>query len=128
MTTQRSARKTPTLDLAYVDDGSLYLKGEYSCEMDTARFFEILDARSIKSIRVVSLSRDYIQNVWITDVGYVKESLNVEMTLRKEKRGASYHWYAYRRVHGVLHKRYVGQSDLVTTSMLLKVSRRMPSL
>ncbi len=37
---------------------------------------------------------------------------------RKERRRQGWLWYAYRRVHPVLHKRYVGKSDGLTVVKL----------
>lgn len=40
------------------------------------------------------------------------------ISLRKERRRQGWLWYAHRRVHGVLHKRYVGRSvDLTVTRL-----------
>ena len=40
------------------------------------------------------------------------------ISLRKEQRRQVGLWYAYRRVHGVLHKRYVGMSAGLTLTRL----------
>ncbi len=40
------------------------------------------------------------------------------VSFRKERRRQGWLWYAYRRVHGVLHKRYVGKSDGLTAEKL----------
>ena len=44
------------------------------------------------------------------------------ISLRKEKRRQSTLWYAYKRNHGVLHKRYVGKSDALTSAKLDEVA------
>jgi LuxR family transcriptional regulator, maltose regulon positive regulatory protein len=40
------------------------------------------------------------------------------VSFRKERRRRVGLWYAYRRVHGVLHKRYVGKSAGLTLARL----------
>jgi hypothetical protein len=40
------------------------------------------------------------------------------VSFRKERRRQGWLWYAYRRVHPVLHKRYVGKSDGLTVVKL----------
>ncbi|MFO7680095.1 MAG: hypothetical protein R6X34_08590 [Chloroflexota bacterium] len=40
------------------------------------------------------------------------------ISLRKEQRRQVELWYAYRRVHGVLYKRYVGKSAGLTLARL----------
>lgn len=40
------------------------------------------------------------------------------VSFRKERRRQVGLWYAYRRVHGVLHKRYVGKSAGLTLARL----------
>ncbi|MBZ0284046.1 MAG: hypothetical protein K8L97_25120 [Anaerolineae bacterium] len=51
----------------------------------------------------------------------------MQMTLRREIRSGRGHWYAYRRVFGKLHKRYVGTDDLISQMKLLEVAQKMPS-
>jgi LuxR family transcriptional regulator, maltose regulon positive regulatory protein len=40
------------------------------------------------------------------------------VSFRKERRRLGWLWYAHRRVHGMLHKRYVGRSDRLTAMQL----------
>lgn len=40
------------------------------------------------------------------------------VSFRKERRRRGWLWYAYRRVYGVLHKRYVGRSEGLTMAKL----------
>ena len=40
------------------------------------------------------------------------------VSFRKEQRRRGWLWYAYRRVYGVLHKRYVGKSAGLTAERL----------
>ena len=44
------------------------------------------------------------------------------ISLRKEKRRQGALWYAYRRNHGLLHKRYVGKSEALTSARLDEVA------
>lgn len=128
MTKTRTPRKTSTGSFASIINGVLYFEDVRQCTIEADIFSEIIDDKYLKSIRLVSLPTHRVQEVWITGVGFAKEDINLEMTLRKEKKGVLFHWYAYRRVHGVLHKRYVGQSDRINVSTLVAVAQKMPSL
>lgn len=44
------------------------------------------------------------------------------ISLRKEQRRRGALWYAYKRNHGVLHKRYVGKSAALTSARLDEVA------
>lgn len=44
--------------------------------------------------------------------------LYAPISLRKERRRHSWHWYAYRRVYRTLHKRHVGKSATLTIARL----------
>jgi hypothetical protein len=44
------------------------------------------------------------------------------ISLRKEQRRRGTLWYAYKRNHGVLHKRYVGKSAALTSAKLDEVA------
>ena len=44
------------------------------------------------------------------------------ISLRKERRRQGLFWYAYRRVHGQLYKRYVGRSEQLTLARLDEVA------
>ena len=45
------------------------------------------------------------------------------ISLRKEKRRRGSLWYAYRRSYRVLHKRYVGKSEVLTHDRLEEIAR-----
>lgn len=45
-------------------------------------------------------------------------SLFAPVSFRKEQRRQGWLWYAYRRVHGSLHKRYVGKTTVLTMERL----------
>ncbi len=47
------------------------------------------------------------------------------VSFRKEQRRRGWLWYAYRRVHGVLHKRYVGKSDGLTAVKLEETAMQL---
>lgn len=52
-------------------------------------------------------------NAWIDTnkafyISYIHQ-LKCEVSVRVEVRNGTRHWYAYKRVQGVLYKRYVGQ-------------------
>lgn len=50
------------------------------------------------------------------------------ISVRKEKRRQGYLWYAYRRAHGALHKRYVGKTAALTTDRLDEVAAWLDAL
>src|SRR5215831_4744092 len=43
-------------------------------------------------------------------------------TARKERRPAGWYWYASRRVHGKLHRAYIGKSATLTLERLNEVA------
>jgi hypothetical protein len=108
--------------------GVLFFEDARQCEVDDAVFRDIIGDGYTKSIRVVSLDRNWIQKTWVTFEASIIEKINVEMTLRREIRSGAGHWYAYRRVHKVLHKRYVGTDEKLNQDLILAVAQRLPSL
>lgn len=108
-------------------DGVLYFEDCSQAKVDTDQFVEIIDHKTVMVIRLFSLDKLWCESVWIDGQGYQKEMIDTELTLRKEMRSGSGHWYAYRRVLGKLHKKYVGTSENVTQSRLLDVCRAMPT-
>lgn len=124
----KKPRNTKTRYETSIVDGKLYFEDVQQAVLGSTLFTEIIEDKHTRSIRVVSLANDWYQNVWLSEIGFVKEDLNVEFTLRKEIVHGSQHWYAYRRVFGKLYKRYVGQSDKVTTRRLVEIAKAMPSL
>jgi hypothetical protein len=50
------------------------------------------------------------------------------ISLRKEKRRRGFLWYAYKRNHGLLHKRYVGRSAALTRDKLDEVALMLNQL
>lgn len=108
-------------------EGVLYFEDCSQAKVDSDEFVEIIDHKSVTSIRLISLASEWVEKVWLDGVGYQKEIIDTELTLRKEYRSCKGHWYAYRRVLGKLSKRYVGTSENVTQSSLLKVCQAMPT-
>jgi hypothetical protein len=45
------------------------------------------------------------------------------ISLRQEKRRRGCLWYAYRRSYRILHKRYVGKSEVLTSDKLEEMAR-----
>jgi len=123
----KSPRKTKVGAESSIVDGSIYFEDVRQCALDSELGIELLDDRHQTAIRVISLSSGWYQKFKIAGVE-VKENINLEMTLRKERRGTLDHWYAYRQVFGKLHKRYVGTSDRITEARLVAVAQRLPSL
>lgn len=123
----KNARFTPVRRDSSIVDGVLYFEDAKQCEVDSDQMQHIIGDGYTNAIRVVSLDTTWIQNVWISYDIKVKETIKVEMTLRRELRSGRGHWYAYRRVHTKLHKRYVGTDDSINQQRLLDVARKMPS-
>lgn len=53
---------------------------------------------------------------------------NLTFTARCEIRNQQVYWYAYRRVQGKLHKRYIGKSDFVTDARLQEIALSYSSI
>ena len=51
--------------------------------------------------------------------------LYAPVSLRQERRRQSWHWYAYRRVYRILHKRHVGKSATLTIARLEEMVTRL---
>jgi LuxR family maltose regulon positive regulatory protein len=49
------------------------------------------------------------------------------ISVRREKRRRGYLWYAYRRVHGQLHKVYVGKGEDMSIARLDEVAAELNS-
>jgi hypothetical protein len=123
----KNPRKTSTLAETSIQGGHLYFEDARQCHVDDPQFSDIIGDGYTKSIRVVSLDYDWERKVYLDYTTTVTEQINVEMTLRLEKRRNSFVWYAYRRVHGTLFKKYVGLSENVTQQRLLDIAKGMPS-
>lgn len=123
---RKEPRITKTGNRASIVGGWLYLEDTRICDVDSDEFWEQLS--SLKSVRLISLARNYYQAVYIPETrDFLDEDINCEMTLRKERRGLNDHWYAYRRVVGVLRKKYVGYSESINGAKLLEIAQSMPS-
>ena len=123
----KKARSTKVGYETSIINGVLYFEDARQCSIKDEIFTDIIGDGYTKSIRLVSLENDWIQHVWVGDLGVRKEDINFEMTLRREIRSGRGHWYAYRRVLGKLHKRYVGTDENVTQERLVAIARAMPS-
>jgi len=123
----KKIRNTKVGNETSIVGGVLYFEDARQCHIDDANFVEIIGDGYTKSIRLVSIDNDYVLRVWLDGVGMRKEDLDMQMTLRREVRSNRGHWYAYRRVLGTLHKRYVGTDEKVTQDRLLEVAKAMPS-
>lgn len=120
-------RKTKTGSDTSIVDGILYFEDCSQCKVTDDVFPEIIGDGYTKTIRLVSLRADWIERVWIEGVGMQHESIDFEMTLRREIRSGKGHWYAFRRVFGKLHKRYVGSDENVTEARLIVIAQKMPT-
>ena len=124
----RKTRQTKTGLETMIFNGALYFEDAIQCPVDDPRFAEIIGDGYTKSIRLVSLSTRWIETAWVTMDAKIKSEINFQMTLRRELRSGIGYWYAYRRVMGKLHKRYVGQDEELTEELLLKIAQKMPSI
>lgn len=121
-------RMTPTLLETSIMNGSLYFEDVKQCDLGDESFEELIEHKSVKTIRLVSLSSTWMETSWIDYDSKIRAEINMQMTLRKEVRSGRNYWYAYRRVLGKLHKKFVGQSQDLTAEKLLKIARVMPSI
>lgn len=125
---QKAVRNTKTGYDTSIQNGVLYFEDCKQCEVDSPDFAEIIGDGYTKSIRLISLSTLWYETEYIgyTDAK-MSSYINTQMTLRREIRSGRGHWYAYRRVLGTLHKRYVGTDETITQSTLLEVAKKMPT-
>lgn len=119
----REGRNTKTGAQTSIVGGVLYYEDCPQLGIDDADLWQELD--HCKAVRVISLASDFRLRVYHLDATLI-ETLNVEMTLRSERRGGSIFWYAYRRVFGTLYKRYVGRSTDINTDRIVEVARKLP--
>ena len=124
----KKPRQSKVRNSASIVNGALYFEDVCQCKLEDEIAAEILDDAYLTAIRVVSLTHNWQERVYYTADTNLVEDINVEMTLRKEKRGLLYHWYAYRRCLGKLHKRYVGHSEQISQQRLLEIARALPSV
>jgi len=78
------------------------------CTVDSSAWFAWLETAT--TFRYFSQQR----HDWYQGNGPLFEPVS----FRKERRRRGWLWYAYRRIHGVLHKRYVGKSVGLTAERL----------
>lgn len=110
---------------ASITNGDVYFEDVRQCWLNDPTAADILEDKHLKAIRVVSLSSNWHERIFVDYSTSVKADLNVEMTLRKEKRSDKWHWYAYRRKGGVLQKRYVGQSETISEYRLVEIAQTL---
>lgn len=124
----KKMRMTPTVYETSIMGGVLYFEDAAQCPVDSPQFAEIIGDGYTNSIRLESLSTRWIETAWVTLDSNVRSEINMAMTLRREVRSGAGYWYAYRRVLGKLHKRYVGQDEQITEELLLKIAQKMPGI
>lgn len=120
------ARQTKTGSETSIQNGRLYFEDCEQAIVGSEDFFAIVDHPTVTTIRVISLSSEWVVNAYITPDVVIKEAVDFEFTLRKEKRRNGNYWYAYRRVLGTLHKRYLGSTDKMTVWELAKLANKLP--
>lgn len=119
-------RDTKTGRALSIRDGYLFDNGIECAKVGTPLFEEILADREVKAVRVTSLEFAYYQNVWIDGETILRENISPQFTMRKERKGMTDFWYAYRRYAGTLHKRYVGRAFEITNAKLVELARKLP--
>ncbi len=122
--TRKVIRSTTTAWNARIVAGWLWYEDVRQLSLDNPDIADELEHNM--AIRVESIDYAWQQRVLIAGT-ILTEDINVQMTLRAEKRGQKLHWYAYRRVFGKLYKRYVGDSAQITNKRILEVAQRMPT-
>lgn len=125
---QKKIRATKTGYEAIIIGGSLYFEDAIQCPVDSPQFADIIGDGYTNSIRLVSISARWQETEYVTYDAKITSEINMQMTLRREVRSDKGYWYAYRRVLGKLHKRYVGQDEQITEELLLKIAQKMPSV
>jgi hypothetical protein len=122
----KATRQTPTGNETSIVNGCLYFEDAKQCAVDCEQFTEIIGDGYTKSIRVISLSTNWLEKNYIGYDATLVVSINVQMTMRREVRSGRGYWYAYRRFGGKLFKRFVGQDSDITEHKILEVARKMP--
>jgi len=98
--------------------------------------YQIVWSRIQKSYEVVHGSFSFLLlhsslDMWLdlSDTFHVCSSTGQTFTLRKEakQRGGGY-WYGYKRVHGRVEKKYIGEKSKVTIEALEAVARHFAEL
>lgn len=120
-------RSTKTLYETSIMHGRLYFESVEQCAVDSELFPQIIGDGYTNAIRVVSLSNEWIHNTYFGQDVKLSTEINMQMTIRRELRSGQGYWYAYRRVGGKLHKRYVGTDEQVTEQRLLDIAQKLPS-
>lgn len=124
----KKPRATKTGNETSIVGGALYFEDARQCLVDSEIFPQIIGDGTVKAIRVESLNVEWLLTEWVTFDAKIESTVNVSMTLRREIRSGRGHWYAYRRVGGVLFKRYVGNDDAITQTRILTVARALPGI
>lgn len=124
----KKPRTTLTGSQTSIWEGWLYFEDVRQAKIDSELFSEILEEKHTTSVRLESLASNWTSHEWISGVGFTDFSIKLEMSLRSEIRSGTKVWYAYRRVGGVLFKRYVGQSDRVTSKRLVEIAQKLPGI
>ena len=100
-------KSTPTVknNMLYPDNVGLTLP---FCRLDSPEWFAWLE---------LAISFRYYSTQSFPVTTHYNRRLE-PISVRKERRRRQFLWYAYRRVHGQLHKRYFGGSHTLTEDRL----------
>lgn len=127
-------RNTKTANICSIHEGKIYFDydngGRAQAALGSDEAYTLFeDGTSIPSFRVVTLGASYYTESFVTytDTKPLVDFVDVQMTVRAERRGNKIHWYAYRRAFGKLNKKYVGCSEQLTERRLLEIARALPT-
>jgi hypothetical protein len=123
----KHTRKTKTGGDTSIVNGALYFEDAKQCDVDSETLESIIGDGYCNSIRVISLDRNWYTNDYIGFDAVIKSDVNMQFTMRREVRNGRGYWYAYRRVLGKLHKRFMGQDADINQKRLLDVARKLPT-
>src|SRR6266487_1742583 len=85
-----------------------------------------LDAAGSPPLAIQVGSADWHE--WLNNAAtrsFAYHSANGILTARRERRHGTWYWYAYRTLHGRLHKAYLGKSEELTSARLKDVATMM---
>lgn len=109
-----------------IEKGAWWVEDVYQCQIDSVDMSEWLKHETV--IVVISLEVDIEITIAHGNKIYTREPLDVRMTLRCEKRGQMRQWYAYKRIHGVLRKKYLGHDEDIKTERIVDIAKKYSGL
>jgi LuxR family maltose regulon positive regulatory protein len=77
----------------------------------------------------IDLVKEYpVWSSWLEDSSafYFQHQVG-SFSARKQHHRRGYFWYAYKRINGKLHKKYLGLREAITAEHLLKIAESWPA-